>query len=788
MSLPNNVKAEVIEVTDSTIVEDTRPDENLAETTELSDIIDRLDCIVPQFDNPATSALTFRSILLGTLWATVLSFANSILSFRTNAFTISAQVAVILSYPMGLGMAAWLPSGIMNPGPFTMKEHVLIFIMASSSGQPYGIENVVSQAMPRLMNNSDISFGQAFAFVLVTQFTGYGLSGLTRRFLVKPTAMWWPGNLSTIAIFTSFHNEDAVYNSRIKITRFRMFCLCFAAMFFYTWIPEFFMPVLQSVSTICLFNGNTQGKSSTAGVMGSVNSVLGSTTNGLGILGTTFDWIYVGSAYITSPAWAVACNIGGSVILQYIIAPLLYFADAFGDNSLFSEDPYNHNPIVNTGHLFVGNPNSSTHALGSRVKPTFFYNTLDNYNLNLTAYEDVQPVRITSFFLLSYAGSFLAISAALSHVIMWYGPTIRRQIMNAFKQENDEVDSQDKHVKMMEAYPEIPDWAYLVFLAICAAGAVIISECTPFAMPWWGVFFNLLLVVLFVLPFGIIQAISGFNLGLNVLTEFLIGLMIPGRTVAVMAFKSWGTNNIAQSLALSQDLKLGQYLHIAPVSMVFAQFWGTLINCLCATAASWWMMFSSGNLLDGPEWQYIGYQVFYSAGGIWGAIGPQRFFGIGSLYQSLLLCFIIGLLLPVLPWIGNKYVVRSKTWKLINFPLMFTFVGPQVGFQNSFVVPGLVSYLSSVILFNHKKDFFQKYAYVIGAAFDSSAAIVVVIISIMGVAGITWSWKTLWNPNTDIWPYAVDYYCWPGRSYNDFGCEWYSARGLNSTSTGVSCV
>ncbi|KAJ3141978.1 hypothetical protein HK100_004459 [Physocladia obscura] len=208
--------------------------------------------------------------------------------------------------------------------------------------------------------------------------------------------------------------------------------------------------------------------------------------------------------------------------------------------------------------------------------------------------------------------------------------------MNAFKQIQDSIDAQDKHVKMMAAYPDVPERLYLLFLGICIAAALLVSLTTPFAMPWWAIFLNTLLCVIFILPFGIILAVSGFSLYMNVFTEFIIGLMIPGQTVAVMAFKSWGTNNANQALALTADLKLGQYLHIAPYSMVFAQFWGTFLNAVCSTGACWYMMFHSGSLLlTGPDWQYAGFQVFYSAGGIWGAIGPQRFFGCLGVSTSL---------------------------------------------------------------------------------------------------------------------------------------------------------
>ena len=44
----------------------------------------------------------------------------------------------------------------------------------------------------------------------------------------------------------------------------------------------------------------------------------------------------------------------------------------------------------------------------------------------------------------------------------------------------------------------------------------------------------------YVIPIGMIQAITNQQIGLNVVTELIIGYMLPGRPVAMMLFKTWG--------------------------------------------------------------------------------------------------------------------------------------------------------------------------------------------------------------------------------------------------------
>ncbi|ORY45741.1 OPT superfamily oligopeptide transporter [Rhizoclosmatium globosum] len=740
-------------------------------------IEEHIDFIVPQTDDPSTPCWTFRSVFIGTFFAIILSVANTALSFRSAPFSVPSVVAVILSYPIGLSFAAALPSGILNPGPFSMKEHVIIYILSATTTAPYGIDNVIVQVMPGLMNAGDITFMAALGFVLVTQFLGYGFSGLTRRFLVKPTAMWWPSNMTTIALFASFHQNAAgnatVDTERWTMSRTKFFWIAFAGMFVYEWIPEFLAPALQAVSIGCLIAGKGNGPS---GVLSNFNNIAGSVTQGAGFLGMTFDWNNIGGIYFAQPFYANAIKTIGYIVFLWIVTPMMYAFDTLGNNADFHIGGYQGslNPILNSPGLFVGNKNG-TLPIGTKVSAKYFYNVSDNFNLDTKKYNNVAPVRITSMFALSYASSFLTVTAALVHVGLWYGKDIYRQTMNAFRQVRDEVDALDKHSKMMEAYPEVPDWVYVIFMVICMAGGLAISLWTPFGMPWWGIFFNIFMVAIFVVPYGSIYAITGVQMYLNVLSEFVIGLMIPGQTVAVMAF----------NLELVRRLKLGHYLHIPPYAMVGAQMLGTLINAVAATATAWFMMFNTNKLLGSTGWGYNSYQVFYSAGGIWGAIGPQRFFGIGSVYESLLWCFLIGAIAPVLPWLANKYVYKSRFWYYCNFPIFFQFAGVQT-YQVYLIAPFLAGFVGQVIIFNRYKEFYQKYLYVMGAAWDAAAAIVTLLVAIIGLSGYTFDkWWAL-NPNTDN--VAIDYYCFPGASYKDYDCSYYIAQGLNETAEGIPCA
>ncbi|KAJ3029070.1 UNVERIFIED_CONTAM: hypothetical protein HDU68_000197 [Siphonaria sp. JEL0065] len=546
-----------------------------------------IEHIVPKTDDPNTPAFTFRALFLGCLFGIGLSLANSVWAFRTNASisTSGATFAVVASYPLGILWSRMLrPHPFWNPGKFSIKEHVVIYVLTHASSVPYGMENVVSQAMPTLMNNENITFFHALAFVFVTQFTGFGFAGLCRRFLVKPSAMLWPTTFSTLALFASFHNIEtpSTANKRVSV-----------------------MSNFNSESTKAEF--------------------------------IIEDGIDMPPRLVEqSPPMSTSSN---SLLLK-ISVPKLRLDGLAGNtvesprapiawklNNVMTIDSLN--PVLNSVKLFNGNPNSTTHKLGSVVNPSFFYNVSSNYDLNSTAYEDI----------------------------------------------------------------------------------------------------------------------SGIGISISVLAEFLMGSLVPGQTVAVMAFKSLALNNLNQGILLVSGLKLGHYLHVPPAAIVAAQFLGTFINAIASTSVTWIMMFHSGNLLNAShgEWQYIVYQTFYSDGAIWGAIGPRRFFGVGSLYEGLFWCFLIGFLCPLGPWLCDRYVYPATFWKHVNFPIIFAFAGVG-GFQNMILSAMLVGFVFQVVVFRYWKQWYHTYNFVMASGFDMGLGIAVLSIAILGIAGLQSPYGPL-NPN-----------------------------------------
>lgn len=139
--------------------------------------IEQVNLTVSITDDPSIPVWTFRMWFLGILICAVLSFLNQFFYYRTEPLTISALVGQIAAMPMGRFMAATLPTTVylqgtrfaftLNPGPFNMKEHVLITIFANAgAGTVYatGIVDIIKALYIRT-----ISFMAGLLICITTQ-------------------------------------------------------------------------------------------------------------------------------------------------------------------------------------------------------------------------------------------------------------------------------------------------------------------------------------------------------------------------------------------------------------------------------------------------------------------------------------------------------------------------------------------------------------------------------------------------------------------------------------------
>lgn len=485
---------------------------------------------VPNYDEDLP-ANTIRAWVLGLTLSVFGAAMNTLFSLRQPSIGVGPIVAQLISYALGKTWARYMPSrqfrtfGIdwnPNPGPFNIKEHSVIVVMANVSfGVAYATDIILAQVSFYGQN-----FGIFFQLILTitTQSFGYGIAGMLRKFLVYPASMIWPANLVGVTLMHSMHEklepDPTVLGGRMS--RFKWFGLIFAASFFYYWIPGFFAQFLSVFTFMTwIYPQNPV-----------INQLFGGST-GLSLLPITFDWTqvvgFVGDPLI--PPWpAIANTLGGVVIFYVIGAALLHYSGVWYAPFLPMSDAITYD---NTG---------ASYNVSRVVTPEL--------TLNEAAYKEYSPLFMTTNFAMTYGLSFATIASLLMYTWLYH----RKLIWSQFR--NSTGEKPDIHMKLMAKYPEVPGWWYSSIFFATAFASLIVILSYPTEFTWWAFLISITIATIMSIPIGIVQAITNVQIGLNVITEFIMGYMQPGKPLALMLFKTYGYITAAQALGFVGDLKL----------------------------------------------------------------------------------------------------------------------------------------------------------------------------------------------------------------------------------------
>ena len=197
-------------------------------------------------DDIDTPCGTIRAYVIGIFWAAGLAAINTFYAPRNPSISLSVYIAQMFAYPMGRLCAATLPTKLflqdtrfaftLNPGPFTIKEHILITIMSNiiSNNGTYIPSILFTQYLPMFLGNSWAgNWGFQLCLMLCSQICGFGLCGMARRFIVYPVQMIFYGTLGQAALVKALHNEEHGHVNGWKISRFNLFFVAFGIMFWY---------------------------------------------------------------------------------------------------------------------------------------------------------------------------------------------------------------------------------------------------------------------------------------------------------------------------------------------------------------------------------------------------------------------------------------------------------------------------------------------------------------------------------------------------------------------------
>ncbi|KAK9156370.1 hypothetical protein Sjap_003850 [Stephania japonica] len=217
----------------------------------------------------------------------------------------------------------------------------------------------------------------------------------------------------------------------------------------------------------------------------------------------------------------------GFIIIVYILLPVAYWTNSYGAKKF---------PFISS-HVFSydGQPYNISRILNTKT-----------FSFDQEAYDSYSKVNLSIFFVFTYGLSFATFAS-------------RSSTKNSSSKANNSISmfSSDQFGCKHEICSEI-------ILAVAFVLSVIACEGLDkqLQLPYWGIILAMALAFIFTLPIGIITATTNQEPGLNVITELIIGYLYPGKPLANVAFKTYGTISVTQAIMFLSDFKLGHYMKV----------------------------------------------------------------------------------------------------------------------------------------------------------------------------------------------------------------------------------
>ncbi|BGP43973.1 hypothetical protein JCM10450v2_008189 [Rhodotorula kratochvilovae] len=665
---------------------------------------------VSNYDDPDMPVLTFRSWTIGLVFCIVISAVNCFFNLRYPAPLITPIITQVLSYPIGKLFARFLPykawntpawmhgygmpkRASLNPGPFNIKEHTILVIMANLSTAAAPGLNYSLAAEKGYGQHQSAGFD--ILLILTTQMIGFGAGGLCRRFVVWPAAMVWPQNLVFCTLLNTLHAESE--DEEKGPSRFRFFLYVLAGAFIWYWVPGFLFVALSAFSWACWIAPNNAV----------VNQLFG-VSSGLGMGLLTFDWSQI--SYIVSPLvvpwWAEVNVIVAFVLMFWVIAPAMYYTNVWNSAYL---------PISTTAVFDrYGHPYDTSRVVDTAAM-----------RLNVTAYKEYSPLFLPITYATGYGISFALATAVIVHTALYHG----KEIWQRIKRSQKEVE--DVHMRLMAQYNEVPDWWYFAFLTIAVGLSIVTVACFPTAMPVWSVLIAIGMGLIYLLPASYVYAMTSYQVAINLIVELVAGYIIPGLPLGNMLFKLYGTNILNLGLVFVQDLKLGHYMKIPPRATFAVQIVSTFVTALVQVGVKRWLVSAVPDLCSPDQsaqliCPYV--QTYFSASIIWGLVGPERQFNIGDYYNPILYWMLGGAVVPVFTWLASRRW-RGSWIENVNIPVALAGIGlmpPATGINYSSWF--LVGFIFQFLMRRRHFRWWSKYNFILSAGLDAGTVISALVI------------------------------------------------------------
>ncbi|KAJ3992066.1 OPT oligopeptide transporter protein-domain-containing protein, partial [Lentinula boryana] len=686
-------------------LDDTECDSKIEEIDEDND---PTSTMIPQIvrelvdfeDDPTMLVITWRFFFLsGTLtalgaWLTQMGF------FRTTYIPYSIYFVQIAALYFGRVLAFALPqkqiglgrlSFDLNPGPFSIKEHVAI-VLAANTGATNNLGDYVLAPL-QIFYDQPMNGWLAILFMLSCVFIGFSFASFARVFLVEnPSTPYAQSPLQQVAVFNAMRKsveEDAAGAEK----QMRVFWWAILAFFLWQFLPEYTFPFVSSLAFLCWFSKHPRAQ------------FLGSGLGGAGFLTITLDWSNIGSKCVYYPYWAQVNVFTSSVIAAWILIPTAFFTNAW-DSALYP---------IQSQTLYLKN--------GS-VYPTADLLTA-NYGLNETLFEEVGPPMMSAQLRWNYFAAYVAYLGSFVSCALFQGPNLWRTL-KAYRQAKPT--SNDKLTDIIRRYPGVPIWWNLVLFIIPIIILIILTAKNILYMPIYMLFIGLAIGAVIVLPMAYIYSVSGYQMQVGYFNELFYGYAINAggsrHPVGALSYRVISGQCWYEAQSMLADMKLGHYFHIPPRKVLLAQVWGICVGVPVNYATILWVCQTKGDVLKGlvtdPNRQWTGQTVISlnNQSISFALVGPKRLFA-DAIYTPMLYGFVVGAVAPCILFLLHRKWPRAR-FDLWSIPIFCdTFESYYGNISVFFFTLFLLGTVNHLWVKRYHFAFWKKYAYLCGAAADT---------------------------------------------------------------------
>ncbi|KAL1962100.1 hypothetical protein VTN77DRAFT_567 [Rasamsonia byssochlamydoides] len=697
-------------------------------------------------DDPTLPTITFRYFLLCIIFVTPGAFLSQMSYFRTTQAPYSIYFVQIASHYLGHFFARVLPATVvrvpftnfsfsLNPGPWSIKEHVLVTVTAAS-GATYNL-GFYPISLAELYYGEKVNPAVAIFFMFAIVWIGYSFAAIARQLLLYDPNYIWPQALMQSTLFETFRKTDV--SSPLARKQMKVFFLCLLGMTLWQFLPEYAFPFTSSLAFLCWVAPHNP-----------VANFIGSGLGGMGFLNLSLDWSNInwnGSSILLTPWWTQVILFLAFVVNCWILLPAAKWGNL---------GSYHHGLMSN--RLLLAN--GSTYPVLDVLTPDF--------QLNETAYQQYGPMYMglqniwATFF--DYAKLPAAVTWIATFGFVQVAANLRKVIQSRQKQARSKGESinhqyHDRLNVLQRNYKEVPWWWYVLLFLSGFVILVTAIACGYLWIPIWTLFVALGTAAVIVIPMGWLYAISNYQVATGSFNELMYGYMVHTRagagyhhpcgpsTYGAIAGDAW-----YRAQYMLQDQKIGHYMHVPPRAIFFAQIFGTVLGVPINYGVVRWVLNTKFDYLSGAkqdplnQWTGQAIQSYNTMGVQYAVIGPHRLFS-QPLFAPLPWSFLVGAVIPPLLYLLHRAFPRWRVdlWNVtIFFSGLATFYGNVSTGYTSAIIGGYV-----VMYYYYRKRFevWKRYSYMVAAAFDAGFNFNLLLIFLFFGAGKQIAMPNWWGNN-----------------------------------------